>query len=272
MHTQLAKSIYKTALRRAIAFDKEPVLKVGLFSSPSDCSVLSPRSPLTGTTIKSKTDRRKKETIAKIAWTPFSGFHFTLFPSKVITNSIPWIGLCLRSFVSKFNKHAKKRQLHCISLFIQFSSSAFPALLRLSDYLHSCLLYASNSGFIKSKMESTLPAPRDGAIRSSPFPVVRECYDRIHPSLETEARDQYAGYVLIQNPSALLQLKNWDEDDDRVKALLSSSVVAPSPLPHSRCTFSPPSRTSTRCSSSASASHTALSFLVRSTLPRALMT
>ena len=82
MHTQLAKSIYKTALRRAIAFDKEPVLKVGLFSSPSDCSVLSPRSPLTGTTIKSKTDRRKKETIAKIAWTPFSGFHFTLFPPR----------------------------------------------------------------------------------------------------------------------------------------------------------------------------------------------
>ncbi|KAK8827851.1 hypothetical protein WA577_007398 [Blastocystis sp. JDR] len=27
MHTHLAKSIYKTALRRAIAFDKEPVLK-----------------------------------------------------------------------------------------------------------------------------------------------------------------------------------------------------------------------------------------------------
>ena len=130
----------------------------------------------------------------------------------------------------------------------------------------------TDSGFIKSKMESTLPAPRDGAIRSSPFPVVRECYDRIHPSLETEARDQYAGYVLIQNPSALLQLKSWDEDDDRVKTLLSSSVVAPSPHPHSRCSFSPPSRTSTRCSSSASASHTALSFLVRSTLPRALMT
>ncbi|KAK8821407.1 hypothetical protein WA577_002029 [Blastocystis sp. JDR] len=64
-------------------------------------------------------------------------------------------------------------------------------------------------------MESTLPAPRD----------VRECYDRIHPSLETETRDQYAGYVLIQNPSALLQLKNWDEDDVRVKALLSSSVM-----------------------------------------------
>ena len=165
-----------------------------------------------------------------------------------------------------------KRQLHCISLFMQFSRSAFSALLRLSDYLHSCLLYASNSGFIKAKMESTLPAPRDGAIRSFLFPVVRECYDRIHPSLETEARDQYAGYVLIQNPSALLQMKSWDEDDDRVKALLSSSVVAPSPLPHSRCSFSPPSRTSTRCSSSASASHTALSFLVRSTLPRALMT
>ena len=82
MHTQLAKSLYKTALRRAIAFDKDPVLKVGLFSSPSDRSVLSPRSPLIGTTIKSKTDRRKKETIAKIAWTPFSGFHFTLFPSR----------------------------------------------------------------------------------------------------------------------------------------------------------------------------------------------
>ena len=82
MHTQLAKSIYKTALRRAIAFDKEPVLKVGLFSSPSDCSVLSPRSPLTGTIIKSKTDRRKKETIAKIAWTPFSGFHFILVPPR----------------------------------------------------------------------------------------------------------------------------------------------------------------------------------------------
>ncbi|KAK8824300.1 hypothetical protein WA556_003623, partial [Blastocystis sp. ATCC 50177/Nand II] len=95
------------------------------------------------------------------------------------------------------------------------NSIAFPALLRLSDYLHSCLLYASNSGFIKSKMESTLPAPRD----------VRECYDRIHPSLEAETRDQYAGYVLIQNPSALLQMKNWDEDDDRVKALLSSSVM-----------------------------------------------
>lgn len=28
MHTQLAKSVYKTALRRAIAFDKEPILKV----------------------------------------------------------------------------------------------------------------------------------------------------------------------------------------------------------------------------------------------------
>ena len=178
----------------------------------------------------------------------------------------------MRSFVNKFNNQGRKRQLHCISRFIQFSSSAFPALLRLSDYLHSCLLYASNSGFTASKMESTLPAPRDGAIRSSPFPVVRECYDRIHPSLETEARDQYAGYVLIQNPSALLQLKSWDEDDDRVKALLSSSVVPPSPLPHSRCSFSLPSRTSTRCSSSASASHTALSFLVRSTLPRALMT
>ena len=82
MHTQLAKSIYKTALRRDIAFDKEPVLKVGLFSSPPDCSVLSPRSPLIGTTIKSKTDRRKKETIAKIAWMPFSGFLFTLFPSR----------------------------------------------------------------------------------------------------------------------------------------------------------------------------------------------
>ena len=194
------------------------------------------------------------------------------FHLEVITNSIPWIGLSLRSFVNKFNKQARKRQLHCISLFIQFSSSTFSALLRLSDYLHSCLLYASNSGFIKAKMESTLPAPRDGPIRSSPFPVVRECYDRIHPSLETETRDHYAGYVLIQNPSALLQLKSWDEDGDRVKALLSSSVVAPSPLPHSRCTFSPPSRTSTRCSSSASASHTALSFLVRSTLPRALMT
>ena len=62
-------------------------------------------------------------------------------------------------------------------------------------------------------MESTLPAPRDGAIRSSPFPVVRECYDRIHPSLETETRDQYAGYVFIQNPSALLQMKSWDEAD-----------------------------------------------------------
>ena len=82
MHTQLAKSIYKAALRRAIAFDKEPVLKVGLFSPPSDCSVLSPRSPLTGTIIKSKTDRRKKETIAKIAWMPFSGFHFILFPPR----------------------------------------------------------------------------------------------------------------------------------------------------------------------------------------------
>ena len=82
MHTQLAKSIYKTALRRAIAFDKEPVLKVGLFSSPSDSSVLSPKSPLTGTTIKSKTDQRKKEIIAKIAWTPFSGFLFTLFPPR----------------------------------------------------------------------------------------------------------------------------------------------------------------------------------------------
>ena len=194
------------------------------------------------------------------------------FHLEVITNSIPWIDLSLRSFVNKFNKQGMKRQLHCISLFIQFSSSAFSALLRLSDYLHSCLLYASNSGFTASKMESILPAPRDGPIRSSPFPVVRECYDRIHPSLETEARDQYAGYVLIQNPSALLQLKSWDEDDDRVKTLLSSSVVLPSPLPHSRCTFSPPSRTSTRCSSSASASHTALSFLVRSTLPRALMT
>ena len=82
MHTQLAKSIYKTALRRAIAFDKEPVLKVGLFSSPSDCSVSSPRSPLTGTITKSKMDRRKKETIAKIAWTPFSGFYFTLVPPR----------------------------------------------------------------------------------------------------------------------------------------------------------------------------------------------
>ena len=82
MHTQLAKSIYKTALRRAIAFDKNPVLKVGLFSSPPDCSVLSSKSPLTGTTIKSKTDRRKKETIAKIAWMPFSGFLFTLFPPR----------------------------------------------------------------------------------------------------------------------------------------------------------------------------------------------
>ena len=194
------------------------------------------------------------------------------FHLEVITNSIPWIDLSLPSFASKFNKQEKKRQLHCISLFMQFNRSAFSALLRLSDYLHSCLLYASNSGFIDSKMESTLPVPRDGAIRSSPFPVVRECYDRIHPSLETETKDHYAGYVLIQNPSALLQLKSWDEDDDRVKALLSSSVVAPSPLPHSRCTFSPPSRTSTRCSSSASASHTALSFLVRSTLPRALMT
>ena len=194
------------------------------------------------------------------------------FHLEVITNSIPRIDLSLRSFGNKFNKQGRKRQLHCNSLFIQFSSSAFSALLRLSDYLHSCLLYASNSGFIKSKMESTLPASRDGAIRSSPFPVVRECYDPIHPSLETEAREQYAGYVLIQNPSALLQMKSWDEDDDRVKTLLSSSVVAPSPLPHSRCTFSPPSRTSTRCSSSASASHTARSFLVRSTLPRALMT
>ena len=194
------------------------------------------------------------------------------FHLEVIINSIPWIDLSLRSFVNEFNKQARKRRTQCISLFMQFSRSAFPALLRLSDYLHSCLLYASNSGFIKSKMESTLPAPRDGAIRSSPFPVVRECYDRIDPSLETEARDQYAGYVLIQNPSVLLQMKSWDEDDDRVKALLSSSVVAPSPLPHSRCTFSPPSRTSTRCSSSASASHTTLSFLVRSTLPRALMT
>ena len=194
------------------------------------------------------------------------------FHLEVIINSIPWIDLSLPSFVNKFNKHAKKRQLHCNSLFMQFSSSAFSALLRLSDYLHSCLLYASNSGFTASKMESTLPSPRDGAIRSSPFPVVRECYDRIHPSLETEARDQYAGYVLIQNPSALLQLKNWDEDDDRVPARLSSSVVPPTPLPHSRSTFSLPSRTSTRCSSSASASHTALSFLVRSTLPRALMT
>ena len=75
------------------------------------------------------------------------------------------------------------------------------------------MLYASNSGFTALKMESTLPAPRDGAIRSSPFPVVRECYDRIRPSLETETREQYAGNVLIQNPSALLQLKNWDEDD-----------------------------------------------------------
>ena len=92
MHTQLAKSIYKTTLRRTIAFDKEPVLKVGLFSSPPDCSVLSPRSPLIGTTIKSKTDRRKNESIAKIAWTPSSGFHFTLsFHLEVITNSIPWI-------------------------------------------------------------------------------------------------------------------------------------------------------------------------------------
>ena len=194
------------------------------------------------------------------------------FHLEVITNSIPWIDLSLRSFVNKFNKQGMKRRIQCSSHFMQFSSSAFSALLRLSDYLHSCLLYASNSGFIKSKMESTLPAPRDGPILSSPFPVVRECYDRIHPSLETETRGQYAGYVLIQNPSALLQLKNWDEDDDRVKALLSSSVVAPSPLPHSRCSFSPPSRTSTRCSSSASASHTALSFLVRSTLPRAVMT
>ena len=83
MHTQLAKSINKTALRKAIAFDKEPVLKVGLFSSPPDCSVLSPRSPLTGIIIKSKTDRRKKETVAKIAWTPFSRFHFTLFPPRI---------------------------------------------------------------------------------------------------------------------------------------------------------------------------------------------
>ena len=82
MHTQLAKSIYKTTLRRAIAFDKDPVLKVGLFSSPSDSSVSSPKSPLTGTIIKSKMDRRKKETTAKIAWTPFSGFHFTLFPPR----------------------------------------------------------------------------------------------------------------------------------------------------------------------------------------------
>ena len=82
MPTHLAKSIYKTALRRAIAFDKEPVLKVGLFSSPSDRSVLSPRSPLIGTTIKSKTDRRKKETIAKIAWMPFSGFRSIPFPPR----------------------------------------------------------------------------------------------------------------------------------------------------------------------------------------------
>ena len=203
MHTQLAKSIYKTTLRKAIAFDKEPVLKVGLFSSPSDCSVSSPRSPLTGTTIKSKTDRRKKETIAKIAWTPFSGFHFTLFPPRS-HHQFYSMDLSMRSFVSKFNKQARKRELNCISLFIQFSSSTFSALLRLSDYLQSCLLYASNCGFTAAKMEFTLPAPRDGPIRSSPFPVVRECYDRIHPSLETEAREQYAGYVLIQNPSALL--------------------------------------------------------------------
>ncbi len=57
-------------------------MKVGLFSSPSDCSVSSPKSPLTATTIKSKMDRRKKETIAKIAWTPFSGFYFIPFPPR----------------------------------------------------------------------------------------------------------------------------------------------------------------------------------------------
>ncbi|KAK8829993.1 hypothetical protein WA577_001383, partial [Blastocystis sp. JDR] len=136
---------------------------------------------------------------------PFSGFHFILFPPRS-HHQFYSMNRSLSAFLRQQVQQTGKEER---TIF------AFPALLRLSDYLHSCLLYASNYGFITSKIESTLPAPRD----------VRECYDRIHPSLETEARDQYAGYVLIQNPSALLQMKSWDEDDDRVKALLSSSVM-----------------------------------------------
>ena len=171
------------------------------------------------------------------------------FHEQVTINSIPWIDLLPLSFDSKFSNQRRKRVIPCFVFLLLFSNSSFSVLLRLSDYLHSCMLSASNSGFIGSKMESSLPAPRDGKSGFFVFPIVRECYDRIHPTLELKPREQYAGYVLIQNPSALLQMKDWDEEDDRVKTLLSSSVVAAPSILHPRCSFSPPSRISTRCSS-----------------------
>ncbi|KAM7452972.1 hypothetical protein BLSTO_06287, partial [Blastocystis sp. subtype 1] len=186
----LAKSIYKTALRRAIAFDKEPVLKCLITQESFDRYYNQIKNGST-----KERDYCKDRLDAFLCHNQFYSMDRSL---------------------SAFLRQQVQQAVH-----EETTAFAFSALLRLSDYLHSCLLYASNSGFTKSKMESTLPAPRD----------VRECYDRIHPSLETETRDQYAGYVLIQNPSALLQLKSWDEDDDRVKALLSSSVMnLPTPV------------------------------------------
>ena len=154
----------------------------------------------------------------------------------------------LHSFVNKFYNQRMRRVIQCCSFLIGSNGSSFSALLRLSDYLHSCMLHAINSGFVASKMESKLPAPRDGNDVSFMFPIVRECFDRIHPTVELKPTGHYAGYVLIQNPSALLQMKDWDEEDERVKALLSSSVVAVTSILHYRCTFFLPSRISTRCS------------------------
>lgn len=185
----------------------------------------------------------------------------------VIDNSIPWIVLLLHSYVNKFFNQRMKRVIHCMSFLFVFNDSSFSVLLRLSDYLHSCMLYASNSGFIGSKMESKLPAPRDGNDVSFIFPIVRECFDRIHPTVELKQNGHYAGCVLIQNPSALLQMKNWDEEDERVKALLSSSVVTATSILHFRCTFFLPSRISTRCSFWASPSRIPLSCLAPSIPP-----
>lgn len=46
------------------------------------------------------------------------------------------------------------------------------------------------------------------------------------PTLQKENFDDCGGYVIIQNPSSLFALKNYDEEDSTVAETLSSLVVS----------------------------------------------
>ena len=73
---------------------------------------------------------------------------------------------------------------------------------------------------------SRLPAPRDSSFFPVESPIARECYDRVSPTLQKENFDDCGGYVIIQNPSSLFALKNYDEEDNTVAETLSSLVVS----------------------------------------------